>query len=213
VGILITGSAAAVALTSIIDNSPHAGAVNFLKVDSGSNVAVNMISNVTANSLASGTTTTLDDGAGNLSLPGTLKLISGATITFGSAGDSDLYRLGSNSLATDGQFTTFGALNAQNLLTLAQSGSAPSVATSGTIATANLGVSRVTTAGAVTGVILASGTVAGQLVIVVNESANTITFAAVGTSHVADGTSDVIAANTARMFVWDSSNSRWYRCG
>lgn len=91
------------------------------------------------------------------------------------------------------------------------SGSAASVASSGTISTSGLGVSRVTTSGAVTGVIVQSGTVSGQQVLVVNESANTITMAASGTSHVADGTSDVIAATTARLFVWDGGTSLWYR--
>jgi hypothetical protein len=87
--------------------------------------------------------------------------------------------------------------------------SAASVASSGTISTSGPGATRVTTSAAVTGVILAAGTASGQRATVINESANSITFAASGTSHVADGTSDVIAANTARTFIWDGS--LWYR--
>lgn len=92
------------------------------------------------------------------------------------------------------------------------SASAASVASSGTITTAGLDVSRVTTSGAVTGVILQAGTYAGQYCTVINESANSITMAASGTSHVADGTSDVIAANSARRYVYDTGTSLWYKC-
>jgi len=72
-------------------------------------------------------------------------------------------------------------------------------------------VITVTAAGALTGLILAAGTVGGQALRVINESAFTLTFAAAGTSNVADGVSDVIAALTARDFVWDSNTSLWYR--
>lgn len=90
------------------------------------------------------------------------------------------------------------------------SASAASIASSGTITTAGLDQSRVTTSGAVTGVILQAGTYANQAVTVVNESANSITFAAVGTSNVADGVSAVIAANRMMIFRWDASTSKWY---
>ena len=48
---------------------------------------------------------------------------------------------------------------------------------------------------------------------VVNESvaANGVTFAASGTSHVADGAAASIAGLTARKFVWNSVKSLWYR--
>jgi hypothetical protein len=64
--------------------------------------------------------------------------------------------------------------------------------------------------GAVAGIILAPGTVPGQDVVVINESAFTVTFDVVGTSNVADGVSDVIAALTARKFIWDANVSRWF---
>jgi hypothetical protein len=96
---------------------------------------------------------------------------------------------------------------------LAQGATAAVVATAGTIATAATGVSRVAPAGGVTGVILAAGTVPGQTVVVVNESApsNSVTFAAAGTSNVADGAGSPIPGLTARSFVWDSGTSLWYR--
>lgn len=93
-----------------------------------------------------------------------------------------------------------------------QSASAAAVATSGTITTSGVGVARVAPAGAVTAVVLQAGVYPGQEVTVVNEAvaANTVTFAAAGTSNVADGTGDAIAGLTARTFVWDSSTSLWY---
>jgi hypothetical protein len=93
-----------------------------------------------------------------------------------------------------------------------QTGSAQAVASNGTIATAGPEVQRVAPSGAVTGVTLQAGTVAGQRCTVVNEgaSANTITFAATG-SNVADGLGTPIAGLTARSFVWDSGTQLWYR--
>lgn len=72
------------------------------------------------------------------------------------------------------------------------------------------GVLPVSETGNVTGIILAAG-VSGLTVTIVNRSAFTITFAASGTSHVADGASDVIPALTARTFTYDSGTSLWYR--
>jgi hypothetical protein len=92
-----------------------------------------------------------------------------------------------------------------------ESATAVVITNGSTIATAAKGSSRVNPAGAVTGIILESGTQASQVVVVLNESANSVTFAAAGTSHVADGTSSVIAAKRCAIFVWDSSTSLWYR--
>ena len=92
-----------------------------------------------------------------------------------------------------------------------QSSTAVAITNSATIATASLSTSRVNPAANVTGIILEAGTKAGQVVVVINESAFTVTFAASGTSKVADGASSVIAANRCAMFVWNSSTSLWYR--
>jgi hypothetical protein len=87
---------------------------------------------------------------------------------------------------------------------------AQALITSGTIATAGLSVSRVSCAGAVTAAVLQAGTVDGQMVYVENTSAaNTVTFAAVGTSNVQDGVSDVIAVSTIRGYVWNATTSHW----
>lgn len=95
----------------------------------------------------------------------------------------------------------------------AESPTSVAIATSGTIATAGYTVSRVNPAAAVTGVILAAGTVPGQRCIVRNEAAaaNTVTFAVAGTSHVADGASSPIAGLTSREFIWSVANGLWSR--
>lgn len=85
--------------------------------------------------------------------------------------------------------------------------------TGGTITTSGVTIARVSPAAAVTGAIMQAGTVAGQSVKVINESANTITMAASGTSNTADGTSDIIPALAAREFCWDAGTSLWYRLG
>ena len=76
---------------------------------------------------------------------------------------------------------------------------------------AHFGTYPVSLTGAVTGIILAAGTNGGQQVAVVNTSAsNSVTFAASGTSHVADGTSDVIQPLQAATYTWDANTSLWY---
>lgn len=84
------------------------------------------------------------------------------------------------------------------------------LASSGTISS-SVTWAPVSTTGNVTGVIVAAGNQDGQLLYVVNTTAFTITMAASGTSHVADGTSDVIPASTARCYVWSVNASLWFR--
>ena len=90
---------------------------------------------------------------------------------------------------------------------------AQKVASGITIATAGLMVARVIGTGTITNLALQTGTYGGQVVTVVNEGGVTLTLNAAGTSHVADGILDIIPANTARTFVWDSGTSLWYRMG
>lgn len=79
-----------------------------------------------------------------------------------------------------------------------------------TITTAGLGLSRVTNGGAVTGIIMQAGTVDGQVIVVENDAAASVTMAAAGTSNVANGTSAVIAALNCAVFVWNSTTALWY---
>jgi hypothetical protein len=91
------------------------------------------------------------------------------------------------------------------------SASADAIASGSVIATSAAISVRVDPPGAVTGVILEAGTAPGQMAVVVNESGNSVAFAAAGTSNVADGVSDVIAGNTARAYIWDGGTALWYR--
>lgn len=133
---------------------------------------------------------------------------------FGSATPAfyDTIEVSANAMPA-GAAGSYSLLSCGGHFALQQTSSPQSVATGNTITTVGIGAARVTTSGAVTGVILQAGAYPGQVVTVINESANSITFAASGTSHVADGVSDVIGANTARGFVWDSGPALWYRLG
>ena len=85
------------------------------------------------------------------------------------------------------------------------------VATGGTINTRFNGLATVAPTGNVTGIIMQRDlTNNWREITVVNTSAFTLTFDVSGTSFVADGTSDVIAANSAAKYVWNPSGL-WYR--
>lgn len=91
-----------------------------------------------------------------------------------------------------------------------QSAAATAITNGATITTTHVTIARVNPAGAVTGIIMQAGTISGQKCVVLNESANSVTMAASGTSNVADGTGSVVAAKKAAAFFWDSSTSLWY---
>lgn len=99
------------------------------------------------------------------------------------------------------------------ILALGQSATTPDPGANGTINTANLGISRVTPTAARAGVILQAGTQPGQLIIVRNEAAqaNSITFAASGTSNVSDGVNDIIPGGQDALYEWSSAASLWIR--
>lgn len=112
-------------------------------------------------------------------------------------------------LYSDGGATQTGQIN-----NAAQSATAVVIGNAATIATAGVSVSRVAPAGAVTGAILQAGTLPGQEVWVVNESAaaNTVTLNTTpATANVADSaTESALAGLKARKYVWDSVTALWY---
>jgi hypothetical protein len=90
-------------------------------------------------------------------------------------------------------------------------GTVATIATSGTISfSPGQSVIRVTSAGAITAVVLQAGAVPGQIVIVVNEGAYSMTPAVAATSNIANGVTAVINTLTAMAFVWDSVTALWY---
>ncbi len=95
-----------------------------------------------------------------------------------------------------------------------QSATAPDPGAAGTVATANLGVSRVSPAANRASCILAAGTIPGQECWVVNEAAaNTISWATQATSNIAGeaGGTFVLAAKGGQKFVWSSGDSLWHK--
>lgn len=93
-----------------------------------------------------------------------------------------------------------------------QSATSPNLAqTGGTIATDQRVTSVYAFAGGSTGAILAPAFWDGQQVTVCNLAiaSNTITFAAQGTSNVANGTQVVINGAASRTFVWNALSSAW----
>lgn len=62
----VTGTANAITLIGLIENTPVAGATACIQIDTGCNVTLSDISNTTVNSIAAGTTNILNDGGGNM---------------------------------------------------------------------------------------------------------------------------------------------------
>jgi hypothetical protein len=92
-----------------------------------------------------------------------------------------------------------------------QSASAQIIATNGTITTGGLKVVRLAPAGPVTGVKMQAGQRDGEVCWLCNESASadSITFAASGTSLMSLGTALVIAGLAKYPAVWDSAAGLW----
>jgi hypothetical protein len=78
----------------------------------------------------------------------------------------------------------------------------------GTIATVNVASARFNGA-AVTGVIMAPGTIDGQEITIINEGTGSITFAASG-SNVANGSANSVGAGTSCQYIWSTRTSLWY---
>ena len=131
-----------------------------------------------------------------IDLDGTPSLISvgNKDLTVGCAGTGRLRFLGTEQIAAS---------------TPVEGSAAATVAGSGTIAVAPW--NRITTAGAVTGVILAAGTSHGQKMIVTvdKDASGTVTMAAAGTSRVATGTGCVIPVGGLKTFIWDATDVIW----
>jgi hypothetical protein len=120
--------------------------------------------------------------------------------------------------ATPTNITTSDATHARNvvvdetLILNSSQAAAIAIATAGTITTQGIGYARFAPAGAVTGLIMQAGLYHGQTITVQNNAiaANTMTFAASGTSNVADGVSAVITGPAKKDFIWDAVASLWY---
>ncbi len=112
-----------------------------------------------------------------------------------------------------------GTAGARGKISLAGPVSSPvavsqAIDTAGTITLPTGGINQlVATSSAAnkTGVILTAGRHDGEEIRLINTSANSLTFAAAGTSNVADGTGSVLAALTAMKMTWEAGAARWFR--
>jgi hypothetical protein len=140
----------------------------------------------------------------------------GGSYTTGGRGTGSFYLLNGTGVTNTGTFATSGGLLLQNngfqsgTVRLQKSSTAPAIANNGTITTLGVGMARVAPTGNVTGIILQAGSSDGQVVLVVNQSAFTVTFDVSGTSQVASGTAAMIAAQTNSKFIYDTATSLWY---
>lgn len=89
----------------------------------------------------------------------------------------------------------------------------PQIVTTGATITSRgtAAVLPVSSAGNVTAVVLQTGNNPGADITLVNTGSHSITFDVSGTSNVADGASDVIAALTSARYVWEATSQLWYR--
>lgn len=74
---------------------------------------------------------------------------------------------------------------------------------------------RLTAAAATTGASLPLGTQHGQILIISlsTAAANTVTFAAAGTSFVAGGATVSLAGLASHLFIWSAIDSLWFQVG
>lgn len=110
-------------------------------------------------------------------------------------------------------YTTVGPVVLDGGLVLPESASWDVLASSGVIPMKGIGTSVVNPSGNVTDIRLQAGSQSGQLVSVLNVSGHTVTFNATQyTALIGDAASTpVLAAYTARLFVWDATQALWYR--
>lgn len=74
---------------------------------------------------------------------------------------------------------------------------------------------KLTAGAATTGASLPAGAFDGQLlfITITTAAANTVTFAAAGTSNVAGGTTVALAGLATHLFRWDAVAALWYQVG
>ena len=124
------------------------------------------------------------------------------------------YVSGSGYYLIDGQVTDFSEVTGQfrtGLIEMFPANLAALSNGSNVAPTAHFGTYPVSLAASVTGVTLSAALYGGQMFVLINTSgADTITFAAAGTSNVAGGTAVVIQPLQAVQFTWDANTSLWY---
>jgi hypothetical protein len=209
-GIRITNGAKNCVVIGAVDNSPVAGAVAFIITDAGTTSTVMNVNN-TSPVTYNGSTTVLNDGGGSLYAPGTLYLNSGGQIKFGAAADADMYRLGPNSIATDGLFTAFAGVDTAGLSTaiVSKNGAYTLGANDNTVlCNAAPGAFSVTLPSA------SGAGVTGQLYVIkkIDTSANVVTVAT-SSSQTIDGKPNATLTSQYAFVVMQSDGANWQVVG
>ena len=208
------------ALTSAVLRLTGSTPAGYTSGTSFSGISNSIIDIGVENSNAANNPMTIAFGAGGNSMGGNL-----GVLNFGAAGAFT----GSNTSGNIGNMV--GAVNGDANLTSALGfgtnlalvggvnygnyNTAQTLTNGSTISLTNTGGSyaRVTSAANVTGIVMpgqfAGSNFDGQIVYILNVGSFTVTFAAAGTSLIADGVSDVIAAGTCRSFIYDYNNNLW----
>lgn len=124
----------------------------------------------------------------------------------------------SNVISTPGNIVVSPGNAFISTLCLQQNLVAPQAVATGTaviLIPAGFSVVRISAAAATTGATLPQGTLNGQMLclIITTAAANTVTFAAAGTSFVAGGAGVSLAGLAAHWFVWDAVGALWYQVG
>jgi hypothetical protein len=191
----------------------------FTITNSGSNSAVTTVATATAVIAVENTNVewSMTAGASPDSLVESITSTTGAYATSLTANLADAWSItdGAGSPSDLLSFTTTtSALSVNVSAALVSTPPANQTLTNSATITLPVGINKVVdNGGAVTGIIMTAGLYDGQIVNVINAAAASVTFATAGTSHVADGTSAVIAANHAITLIYDTGSSLWYRTG
>lgn len=97
------------------------------------------------------------------------------------------------------------------LASIQDKGSPAALSTSGTINHDGYNFVRVNpSGGAVTSIVLQAGLYHGQILFIANIASNSVTFAAVSSSRVANGASCVVPALCTSIFIWSQPDAVWY---
>lgn len=175
------------------------------------------------NIAGSSATSIVNDGnaAGNAILESTVqgdgtsavKLTNDGTLTIGNGTHNGTVSLDNGKIKTDGN----GNLTVQNVVgqgafSFGEATAIQTLSSNGTVTVSSVAVgNQVTTTTTVTGIKMPMGTQAGQVCVLFNHGANTITFADHSVSNVVNGTGVTIQPFRAQIFIWNpSDNNQWY---
>jgi len=120
-----------------------------------------------------------------------------------------------NVLTNPDNTSIVGSLSVANSPTAPQTAQAVATGTAAISVPPNCSSIKLTAAAATTGASLPAGMYDGQLlfITITTAAANTVTFAASGTSNVAGGTAASLAGLSTHILRWDAAAALWFQVG